>query len=44
MIAGLSALELWFIALVGGMTAAAGLFAVYVVLQQFRSPSRRPRS
>ena len=40
---GLSALEMWFIALVGGMSVLAGLFAVYVLFQQFRNPARRPR-
>ena len=40
----MTALEMWFIALVGGMSVAAGLFAVYVVFQQFRNPARRPRS
>lgn len=39
----LGILEWSFIALVGGMTALAGLFALYVVLQVFRNPSRRPR-
>jgi len=44
MIVGLSALEAWFIVLVGGMSVLAGLFALYVLAQQFRNPSRRPRS
>ena len=37
----LGALEWGFIALVGGMSALAGAFAVYVLLQIFRNPSRR---
>ena len=41
MTAALGLLEWGFIALVGGMTALAGLFAVYVVIQVFRNPSRR---
>ena len=39
----LGLLEWSFIVLVGGLTALAGLFALYVVLQVFRNPSRRPR-
>jgi hypothetical protein len=34
-------LEWGFIAFVASMTALAGLFALYVVLQIFRTPSRR---
>ncbi len=34
-------LEWGFIALVGGMTLLAGIFAVYVVIQTFRNPWRR---
>ncbi len=41
MLARLGALEISYIALVAAMTAAAGIFAVYVLLQQFRNPSRR---
>ncbi|MGH2546940.1 MAG: hypothetical protein ACRDHH_01015 [Actinomycetota bacterium] len=37
----LGLLEWSFIALVGGLTVLAGLFAVYVVLQVFRNPTRR---
>lgn len=37
----LGALEISFIVVVGGMTVAAGLFAVYVLLQLFRNPLRR---
>jgi hypothetical protein len=37
----LSALQIAFIALVGTMTVLAGLFAVYVLIQQFRNPFRR---
>lgn len=37
----LGLLEWSFIALVGGLTVLAGLFALYVVLQVFRNPSRR---
>ena len=40
---GLGLLEWSFIGLVGGLTALAGLFAVYVVIQVFRNPSRPPR-
>jgi hypothetical protein len=38
---GIGALEWGFIALVGTMTALAAAFAVYVLLQVFRNPSRR---
>jgi hypothetical protein len=41
MIAALSTLEIGFIVLVGTMTALAGLFALYVLIQQFRNPFRR---
>ena len=44
MVVALSALEWAFIAFVGTMTALAGLFALYVVLQVFRNPSRRSPS
>lgn len=40
-IAALDLLELAFIGLVGSMTALAGLFALYVVIQIFRNPARR---
>jgi hypothetical protein len=40
-LAALDILEWGFIAFVGGMMALAGLFALYVVLQVFRNPSRR---
>ena len=40
----MTALEMWFIALVGGMSVLAGVFAVYVLLQQFRNNPRRRRS
>ncbi len=43
MAAALSALEWSFIVVVGSMTALAGLFALYVVIQVFRNPSRPPR-
>jgi hypothetical protein len=36
----LGLLEWSFIALVGGLSVLAGLFALYVVLQVFRNPSR----
>jgi hypothetical protein len=39
----LGLLEWSFITLVGGLTALAGVFALYVVIQVFRNPSRRPR-
>jgi hypothetical protein len=38
---GLGGLEWGFIALVGTMSALAAAFAIYVVLQVFRNPSRR---
>jgi hypothetical protein len=38
---GLSGLQWGFIAVVGTMTALAGLFALYVLIQVFRNPSRR---
>ena len=41
MVASLDVLEWAFIAFVGTMTALAGLFAIYVVIQVFRNPSRR---
>jgi hypothetical protein len=41
MVASLGALEISFIAFVSAMTVLAGLFAVYVVIQIFRNPSRR---
>jgi hypothetical protein len=40
---GLSALEISFIAFVSTMTALAGLFTLYVVIQVFRNPSRKER-
>jgi hypothetical protein len=33
--------EIAFIAFVSGMTVLAGLFALYVLIQQFRNPFRR---
>jgi hypothetical protein len=42
-IAALGALEISFIVFVGGMTAAAGLFGVYVLLQLFRNSGLRRR-
>jgi hypothetical protein len=39
--ASLGGLEWGFIAVVGTMTALAGLFAIYVLIQVFRNPSRR---
>jgi len=41
MIAELGLLEWGFIALVGTMSALAGAFAIYVLVQVFRNPSRR---
>ncbi|HEX2026333.1 MAG TPA: hypothetical protein VHH92_08070 [Actinomycetota bacterium] len=41
MVAAFGVLEWAFIGLVGSMTVLAGLFALYVVVQVFRSPSRR---
>ena len=44
MIAELALLEISFIMLVGAMSALAGLFSLYVVVQQFRNNPRRRRS
>ena len=41
MVAALGKLEVAFLAFVGTMTALAGLFALYVLVQQFRNPFRR---
>ncbi len=41
MIGALGGLEWAFIALVGTMSALAGLFALYALIQIFRNPSRR---
>jgi hypothetical protein len=41
MVAAFGTLEWAFVALVGTMSVLAGLFAVYVVIQVFRNPSRR---
>ncbi|HKX25751.1 MAG TPA: hypothetical protein VJP08_05470 [Actinomycetota bacterium] len=41
MVAAFGTLEWAFVALVGTMSVLAGLFAVYVVVQIFRNPSRR---
>jgi hypothetical protein len=41
MVMALGALEWTFIGVVGAMSALAGLFAVYVVIQIFRNPTRR---
>jgi hypothetical protein len=38
---GLTILQWAFIGVVGSMTVLAGLFALYVVIQVFRNPSRR---
>ena len=43
MIVALGALEISFIVFVGGMTAAAGLFGLYVLLQLFRNSGLRRR-
>jgi hypothetical protein len=40
-VAAFGTLEWAFVALVGTMSVLAGLFAVYVVVQVFRNPSRR---
>lgn len=37
----LTTLEIAFLILVGGLTALTGLFALYMVIQQFRNPTRR---
>jgi hypothetical protein len=42
-IVALGALEISFIVFVGGMTAAAGLFGLYVLLQLFRNSGLRRR-
>lgn len=42
-IAALGALEISFIVFVGGMTVAAGLFGLYVLLQLFRNSGLRRR-
>ncbi len=44
MVGALGILEWAFIAFVGAMTALAGVFALYVLLQVFRNPSRRSSS
>ncbi len=41
MVGALGALEIGFIVVVGGLSAAAGVFALYVLIQLFRNPSRR---
>jgi hypothetical protein len=41
MVMALGVLEWTFIGVVGAMSALAGLFAVYVVIQIFRNPTRR---
>ena len=41
MMVAVGALELAFLIFVGTMTALAGLFALYVLVQQFRNPFRR---
>ena len=41
MIAAFGALEIAFIIFVATMTGLAGLFALYVLIQHFRNPSRR---
>lgn len=41
MIAALGGLELAFLVFVGTMTGLAGLFALYVLIQQFRNPFRK---
>ncbi|HWC32446.1 MAG TPA: hypothetical protein VG709_04890 [Actinomycetota bacterium] len=41
MIAAFVTLEIGFLIFVGAMTGLAGLFALYVLIQHFRNPSRR---
>jgi hypothetical protein len=41
MVAALGRLEIAFIIFVASMTGLAGLFALYVLIQQFRNPFRR---
>jgi hypothetical protein len=40
-VVGLSTLQWAFIVVVSSMSALAGLFAVFVLIQVFRNPSRR---
>ena len=42
--AALGALEISFIVFVAGMTALAGLFGLYVLVQLFRNPGLRRRT
>lgn len=37
----IGALEITFVLVVGGVTALAALFGLYVLIQLFRNPSRR---
>ncbi len=39
--AALGTLEIMFLVVVGGMTALAGLFGLYVLIQIFRNPFRK---
>jgi hypothetical protein len=41
MVGAFGVLEWTFIGVVGSLTVLAGLFALYVVVQVFRNPSRR---
>lgn len=41
MVAALDALEISFLVLVGAMTVLAGLFSVYLVINQFRNTGHR---
>jgi hypothetical protein len=41
MVGAFGVLEWTFIGVVGSMSVLAGLFALYVVVQVFRNPSRR---
>jgi hypothetical protein len=40
-VAALGALEISFLIMVGGMSAVAGLFTLFLLLQSFRNPARR---
>jgi hypothetical protein len=40
-VAAFGVLEISFVIFVGAMTGLAGVFALYVLVQHFRNPSRR---
>jgi len=41
LVAALDALEISFLVLVGGMTVLAGIFSVYLLINQFRNTGHR---